>query len=109
MALGGAGTEVACWAQARRKFLEAQDSDVMRAMVMLAYVRLLYDAERGARDLKLGSAGRLALRQARSVPILEDIAHRLNELLPHRWKAAREACRADLGVAGSPDAAACQA
>ena len=30
-------TEVACWAHARRKFYEAQSSDLMRSMVMLAY------------------------------------------------------------------------
>jgi transposase len=38
--------EVACWAHARRKFYEAQSSDVMRSTVMLAYIRLLYDVER---------------------------------------------------------------
>ncbi|MBI2002931.1 MAG: IS66 family transposase [candidate division NC10 bacterium] len=65
--------EVACWAHARRKFYEAQSSDVMRSMVLLAYIRLLYDVEREARDLQLNREGRLALRQARSVPILKDI------------------------------------
>jgi len=39
-------TEVACWAHARRKFYDAQSSDIMRSMVMLAYIRLLYDVER---------------------------------------------------------------
>jgi transposase len=65
--------EVACWAHTRRKFYEAQSSDLMRSTVMLAYSRLLYDVEREARDMKLGGEGRLALRQAKSVPILEDI------------------------------------
>jgi len=65
--------EVACWAHTRRKFYEAQSSDLMRATVMLAYIRLLYDVEREARDLKLNSEGRLALRQAKSAPSLEDI------------------------------------
>jgi transposase len=45
----------------------------MRSTVMLAYVRLLYDVEREARDMKLDSEGRRALRQARSKPILDDI------------------------------------
>ena len=45
----------------------------MRSTVMLAYIRLLYDVEREARDMKLDSEGRLALRQAKSVPILDDI------------------------------------
>jgi transposase len=66
-------TEVACWAHVRRKFFEAQSSDLMRSMVMLSYIRLLYDVEREAVELKLDSDGRLALRQAKAVPILEDI------------------------------------
>jgi transposase len=65
--------ELACWAHTRRKFYEAQSSDLMRSMIMLAYIRLLYDVEREARDLALDSAGRLALRQEKSVPILADI------------------------------------
>jgi hypothetical protein len=40
---------------------------------MLAYIRLLYDVEREARDQKLGSDARRTLRQAKSKPILEDI------------------------------------
>jgi len=66
-------TEVACWAHTRRKFYEAQSSDLMRSMIMLAYIRLLYDVEREARDLALKSAGRLALRLEKSLPILADI------------------------------------
>jgi len=65
--------EVACWAHTRRKFYEAQSSDLMRSTVMLAYIRLLYDVEREARDMKLDREERLALRQAKSVPILDDI------------------------------------
>ena len=65
--------EVACWAHARRKFYEAQSSDVMRATVLLAYIRLLYDVEREARDGEMSAPERRALRQARSEPILDDI------------------------------------
>lgn len=65
--------EVACWAHARRKFYEAQSSDVMRSTVMLAYIRLLYDVEREARQREWRGAERRALRQARSQPILDDI------------------------------------
>jgi transposase len=79
-------TEVACWAHTRRKFYEAQTSDLMRSMVMLAYIRLLYDVEREARDRALDSAGRLSLRREKSVPILEDIEAYLkrekNQVLP---------------------------
>ena len=66
-------TEVACWAHARRKFFEAQSSDLMRSMIMLAYVRLLYDVEREAKDQGWTGAARHALRQAKSLPILADI------------------------------------
>ena len=58
---------------ARRKFFEAQSSDLMRSTVMLACIRLLYDVEREAGDGKLDGAGRRALRQAKSRPILDDI------------------------------------
>jgi len=66
-------TEVACMAHARRKYFEAQSSDVMRSMVMLAYFHLLYDVEREAREKQLDAAGRLALRRERSQPMLDDI------------------------------------
>jgi len=76
-------TEVACWAHTRRKFFEAQDADPMRAMVLLAYIRLLYHVEQEARDRALDAAGRRALRQARRVPILTDIAANLKREQPH--------------------------
>ena len=66
-------TEVACMAHARRKYFEAQSSDIMRSTVMLAYFHLLYDVEREAREKQLDAAGRLALRQERSQPMLDDI------------------------------------
>jgi transposase len=66
-------TEVACMAHARRKFYEAQSSDLMRSMVVLAYIHLLYDVERQAREGKLDAAARLALRQERSQPLLDDL------------------------------------
>ncbi|HEY1161216.1 MAG TPA: IS66 family transposase [Terracidiphilus sp.] len=65
--------EVACWAHARRRFYEAQSSDLMRSTVLLAYIRLLYDVEREAREQKLKAEARRALRQEKSKPILEDI------------------------------------
>ena len=66
-------TEVACWAHVRRKHFEAQSSDLMRSTVILAYIRLLYDVEREARNMNLDCEARKALRYARSVPILIDI------------------------------------
>ena len=76
--------EVLCWAHVRRYFYEAQAKDVARATVVLAYMGLLYDVEREARDCHLNADQRLALRQARSRPILEDIknAHSISVLSP---------------------------
>jgi len=64
-------TEVACWAHARRKFYDAQDSDEERATQMLALIGQLYQIERESKELS--DALRLAVRQERSVPILEKI------------------------------------
>ncbi|PYX55993.1 MAG: IS66 family transposase [Acidobacteria bacterium] len=74
--------EVLCWAHVRRYFYEAQAKDVARATVVLAYVGLLYDVEREARDCHLNADQRLALRQARSRPILEDIKNYLEAEKP---------------------------
>jgi len=65
--------EVACWAHARRKFFDAQSSDLMRSMIMLAYVRLLYDVERETKSKSITGEARRALRQEKSLPILADI------------------------------------
>jgi len=54
----------------------------MRSTVMLAYIRLLYDVEREARDRKLDGEARGALRQERSKPILEDIHAYLEQEQP---------------------------
>jgi transposase len=68
---GGTVIEVACWAHARRKFYDAQDSDGKRAAHMLALVGELYAVEREAKGLD--DAARLALRQERAVPVLARI------------------------------------
>lgn len=86
---GGAVTEAACWAHARRKFYDARTSDAAGSAQALAYIRLLYDVEReaerrfesaarDARDSRANrasplslSATRLALRQEKSVALLK--------------------------------------
>jgi len=75
--------EVLCWAHARRKFFEAQDTDAGRTTMALAYIRRLYQLERQARELfqrqpqgpdaRSLSAIRLELRQAQSLPILKEL------------------------------------
>jgi hypothetical protein len=73
-------TEIACWAHARRYFFEAQTSDLCRATVVLAYIQLLYDVEREARNAT--AEQRRELRQAKSRPILEDIKNYLQAEKP---------------------------
>jgi transposase len=68
---GGDVIEVACWAHARRKFYDAQDSDGKRAAQMLALIGELYALEREAKEAD--DAARLSLRQERSLPVLARI------------------------------------
>jgi transposase len=75
-------TEVACWAHVRRYFFEAQTSDLCRATVMLAYIQLLYEVEREARQGNLNPEQRRELRQTKSRPILEDIKNYLQTEKP---------------------------
>jgi transposase len=116
-------TEVACWAHSRRRFYEAQSSDLMRSTVMRAYIRLLYDVEREARDMKLNGEKRLALRLAESVRILDDIKAYLERERPNvlpkspegqaiscalsNWKALTRYCEdADLEIDNNGPSAA---
>jgi transposase len=69
----GGVTEVACWAHARRKFYDAQDSDGRRAAEMLALIGELYAIEREAKEQDLDEAATLAVRKVRSIPILARI------------------------------------
>jgi len=64
-------TEVACWAHARRKFYDAQDSDEVRATQMLTLIGQLYQIERESKELS--DTLRLAVRRERSVPVLAKI------------------------------------
>ena len=74
--------EVLCWAHARRRFFDAQDTDLPRATVALAYIRRLYQVERQAKELFAKQAGgpearplsaiRLELRQEHSLPVLKE-------------------------------------
>jgi transposase len=75
-------TEVACWAHSRRYFFEAQTSDLCRATVMLAYIQLLYEVEREARQGNLNPEQRRESRQTKSRPILEDIKNYLQAEKP---------------------------
>ena len=71
-------TEVACWAHARRKFVEAQKTEPALAAEAIARVRALYEVERRARELPV--AERLALRQAASAPLVRSLGAWLEQL-----------------------------
>ena len=75
--------EVACWAHARRKFYDAQDSDGRRAAEMLSLIGELYSIERELKEACAGAwkelsrdeqhARIVAARMGCSVPVLEQI------------------------------------
>ncbi len=74
---GGKVIEVACWAHARRKFYDAQESDPGRSRWMLGRIARLYAVEEEARTL--GREGRKSLRGQRSRAILAEIETWLGE------------------------------
>jgi len=78
---GGTVIEVACWAHCRRYFYDARRSDHARSAQALAYIRLLYDVEKEAREqfkaqgehlIRSLSAIRLELRQKQAVGHLDN-------------------------------------
>ena len=66
--------EVACWAHARRKFIETEQSSVRQAHEAVAHIRCLYAIEKEAKSLD--APARAAYRLERSKPLLDDF---------HRW------------------------
>ena len=84
--------EVACWAHARRKFIDAQNADRARAEIALAHIAQLYAVEKQLRehldgdwkDLdRLERLQRvLAERQSRSLPILKKLGDWLDAESP---------------------------
>jgi transposase len=61
--------EVACWAHARRKFVEAEKTSSALAHEAVARIRQLYAVEHEAKDL--GAPARAALRQQKARPLLD--------------------------------------
>jgi hypothetical protein len=87
-------TEVACWAHARRKFVEAEKSSLKGAMPALGYISCFYRVEREIREecetlgIRLNDPGpegdravalRLRLRQEKSVSILAEFGKWLRD------------------------------
>jgi len=71
-------TEVACWAHARRKFVEAESTDARRASEAIARIRMLYEIEERAREMS--PAERAALREREAKPALESLQRWLDSL-----------------------------
>jgi transposase len=73
----GAVVEVACWAHARRKFVEAEKTSPQLAHEAVARIRALYAVEHEAKDLN--TLARAALRQQRARPLLDALKRWLDD------------------------------
>ena len=74
-------TEVACWAHARRKFFDAQETGGAYALMALAYIRKLYDVEDEAKGKPPEEIKRL--RQEKSKQLLDAFEKWLKEAGMH--------------------------
>ena len=74
--------EVGCWAHARRKWDEALSSARLPCTDILLRIRLLYKVEAAIRGET--PELRLEVRQAESVPLLDTLYERLNEIAAER-------------------------
>jgi hypothetical protein len=82
----GAVVEVGCWAHARRKFFEAQQTDPEHALYALGTIRQLYAVEKEAAEQACEQEPRakcefrrLRLRQERAVPLLKSFGEWLDK------------------------------
>ena len=71
--------EVGCWMHARRYFMKALDAGDLRAAWPVKMIKVLYDVEREATELEVSHERRLAMRQERSVPVLNELGHWIAE------------------------------
>lgn len=74
-----------CWAHARRKVYEAQDTDPVRAMVLLALIGALYDVEAAVRAQEFATrqereAATLLARTTSSRPVMEQLGAKVAAL-----------------------------
>jgi len=75
-------TEVACWAHARRKFVECEKTEPEIAKEAIDRIRRLYAIEKHCTKKKLNDAERAAVRLEHSVPLLDEL---------FAWMALKEA------------------
>lgn len=62
-----------CWAHARRKFSEAEDSDRARAHYVLEEIQKLYALEREIKEKQLNGEEVVVLRKEKALPVIEGL------------------------------------
>jgi transposase len=62
-----------CWAHARRKFVDAEESDRARAGYVLQEIQKLYALEREIRGQQLSNAEIIKLRTEKALPVIEGL------------------------------------
>ncbi len=78
---GATAIEVACWAHARRYFVDALPTD-RRAAVAIAYIGQLYGVEREAKEQGLDPEALRTVRLEKSKPILETLGKWIEDTWP---------------------------
>jgi transposase len=66
-------TEVACWAHARRKFVDAEKTEPELASGAIERIKALYAIEKHCTAANLDDTRRLAVRLRQSVPLLDEL------------------------------------
>jgi len=74
--------EVGCWSHARRYFVKAEDGGDKRARQALVLIGELFAVEKDAKRRGLDPDARLALRRARSRPVLDRLWALIRRLAP---------------------------
>jgi transposase len=62
-----------CWAHARRKFVEAEESDRDRAHYVLQEIQKLYALEKEIKEQRLSEAEIIKLRTEKALPVIEGL------------------------------------
>jgi hypothetical protein len=75
--------DAGCWSHARRRFVDALDTDQINAAAAIAMIRRLYRVEHEARVHNLDGESRRELRQRISKGVLEEFHAWLVALRPH--------------------------
>jgi transposase len=80
---------IGCMMHVRRRFYEAFKLGDKRAAPAIDWIRKIYEVEAEAKKLELDAEGRLALRQERSVPLLDALFAWIVELEPNLGKTSK--------------------